>query len=160
MTDKELAEEIEKVIIAGNKVGIPLASIIKMGFTSQQWNEIIAALRRGQWREVEPGRIFYAWLFDDGSFDWELHAVEKYAREAADAEERADPPDKIKVIPVRVVHAESATERPPSGEMVMGLRVVVNPDVPADEVWITDAHGKRLGTIVNLSAAEAEVHTP
>lgn len=47
-------------------------------------------------------------------------------------------------------------ERPPSGEMVMGLRVVVNPSVPADEVWITNAHGKRLGTIVNLSAAEAE----
>jgi hypothetical protein len=47
-------------------------------------------------------------------------------------------------------------ERPSSGEMVMGLRVVVNPNVPVDEVWITNAHGKRLGTIVNLAAAEAE----
>ncbi len=53
-----------------------------------------------------------------------------------------------------------AALRQPSSDQVLGLRVVVNPDVPADEIWIRDAHGKQLGRIINLSVAEVEGRKP
>ena len=37
--------------------------------------------------------------------------------------------------------------------MVMGMKVIVNPAVPPDEVWLHDKYGELLGKIVNLFAA-------